>query len=182
MANTFPDFQQIIMHGNIARDLEESETANGNKKVKTAIAMNKPFGRDGASSQFITLNIYNTPANGNLADRMLGIVKKGSRVQIIGRLQQDEKVDEATGKKTYFTFVIVDGFQFIGGRPAEEGSSPRQASATPQASTAQARLPAPVEDDELFAPVAPARPAPPAPANRPASARRQPTTNGNDPF
>lgn len=102
MAN---DTNSIVLIGRIVRDLEITKTKTGTDILNFTLANN---GRNDQVS-FIDCVAFNKSAE--LIAQYCG---KGSQLSIQGRLQQ--RSYEKDGGKRYVSEVIVNDFQFLGGK------------------------------------------------------------------
>ena len=99
----------------LTRDPELRYTQNDNKEVcKFGIAIKKKFG-DGA-------DFLNCVAFGKTADIISKHFHKGKEIGITGRIQTGS-YDNAEGKKVYTTDIVVESFDFIGGKTEPTGST-----------------------------------------------------------
>ena len=131
---------QITLCGNLTRDPDMRYTPNGTAIVSTGIAVSRKWkGSDGQKKEkttFVTLNVW-----GKAGETFHKYTCKGAKVLVVGRLEIDQ-VDK-DGKKNYYTKVVVENFEFVGGKRKDEGSNPALPGTPPAAfSSAPARSPA----------------------------------------
>lgn len=94
---------QVIISGNITKDLELKYTTNNNIAV-TSFALAVRRRKD--ETDFINVVAYN-----KTAELITQYCKKGSKLTVIGRLQVRNYQDK-DGKKVYVTEVIVEEVEF----------------------------------------------------------------------
>ena len=114
-----PSFNQVILLGNLTRDIELRHTPKGTAVAQFGLAINRSWkGEDGQKHEevlFVDCNAF-----GRQAETLQKHVHKGEPLFIQGRLRREEW--EKDGVKKSATRVVVEEFQFIGRRPAEAKS------------------------------------------------------------
>ena len=100
---------KVFLVGRLTRDPELRYTASNLATVRTAIAVDRQFVRDGEERGADFINIV---AFGQRAETMKKYLVKGSQIAIDGRIQTGS-YDGQDGKKVYTTDVIVENFQFL---------------------------------------------------------------------
>ena len=100
---------KVFLVGRLARDPELRYTASNLATMRTAIAVDRQFVRDGEERGADFINIV---AFGQRAETMKKYLTKGSQIAIDGRIQTGS-YDGQDGKKVYTTDVIIDNFQFL---------------------------------------------------------------------
>ncbi len=96
--------------GNLTRDPELTYIPSGTAVVKTCIAVNETWTKDGVkktSVQFINLTIW-----GKGGEIFQKYTQKGSHVYVSGKLKIDKV--EKDGTTRYYTNIVVRDFQFLG--------------------------------------------------------------------
>ena len=111
---------KVFLVGRLARDPELRYSSSNTASMRSAIAVDRQFAREGEERGADFINIV---AFGNRAETMKKYLVKGSQIAIDGRIQTGS-YDGADGKKVYTTDVIVENFQFLDSR----GSRPQDAS------------------------------------------------------
>lgn len=103
----------VQLIGNLTRDPELSYIPSGTAVVKTCIAVNENWTKDGekhSSVQFINLTIW-----GKGGEVFAQYTQKGSPVYVSGKLKIDKVPDRNNpDQNRYFTNVVVKDFQFLG--------------------------------------------------------------------
>ena len=100
---------KVFLVGRLTRDPELRYTASNLATVRTAIAVDRQFVREGEERGADFINIV---AFGQRAETMKKYLTKGSQIAIDGRIQTGS-YDGQDGKKVYTTDVIIDNFQFL---------------------------------------------------------------------
>ena len=141
------NYNRTLLAGNLTRDPEIKFTAKGSAIANFTIAHNRKWrtesGEDKEEVSFIDCVVF-----GKTAENVAKFFKKGSAIFVEGRLKQESWDDKATGQKRSKLVVIVESFQFVGGK-REEG---QQAAKTQTAQTASqaGSVVEPPEDDVPF--------------------------------
>lgn len=146
------NFNKVYLMGNLTRDPELRYTPKGTATAKLAMAINRKFQVDGEAREevtFVDIEVW-----GKQAEAIAQYCKKGRPLFVEGRLKLDQWDDKTTGQKRSALKVMLEGFQFIGGRPAdtEGGSKPRVTSQVSAPANAEFTKPVaqPAEDDVPF--------------------------------
>jgi len=118
----------VILIGNLTRDPQLRTIPSGNSVCEMGLAVNRKFkGQDGTEREEATF--VDLTAWGKTGDVMNQYLRKGAAVMVCGRLKYDQW--EAEGAKRSKLTVVVESFQFIGGKKegdfedANPGSAPR---------------------------------------------------------
>jgi single-strand DNA-binding protein len=107
--------------GNLTRDPEVRHTTKGTCVTKIAMAVNRKFKTEaGEAREEVTF--IDIEAFGKLAEVIGQHCKKGRPLFVEGRLKLDQWDDKTTGQKRSALKVVLEAFQFIGGR--QEGDVP----------------------------------------------------------
>lgn len=116
---------KVILVGNVGRDPEMQSTPSGQSVAKFSVATSRKWkSRDGERKE--ETQWHNCVAWGRTAEVIAQYVTKGKQLYVEGRMQTNSWEDRETGKKQYRTEVIVENFQFLGGK--SDGSQQRQSS------------------------------------------------------
>ena len=103
---------KVFLVGRLTRDPELRYSSSNVASMRSAIAVDRQFVREGEERGADFINIV---AFGNRAETMKKYLVKGSQIAIDGRIQTGS-YDGADGKKVYTTDVIVENFQFLDSR------------------------------------------------------------------
>lgn len=156
-------YNKVILIGNLTRDPELRYTPKGTAITKIGLAVNRTWRDTATGEQKEEVTFVDVDAFGKQAETLGHYMKKGRPIMIEGRLRLDTWEDKQTNQKRSRLGVVLESFQFLDFRGAEEGGSPRPRSAAP----------------------APASSASPSPAAAPASApeaEEQPPAEDDVPF
>lgn len=115
------NFNKVYLMGNLTRDPEVRYTTKGTCVTKIAMAVNRKFKTE-AGEQKEEVTFVDIEAFGKLAEVIGQHCKKGRPLFVEGRLKLDQWDDKTTGQKRSALKVVLEAFQFIGGR--QEGDVP----------------------------------------------------------
>jgi single-strand DNA-binding protein len=171
------NYNRIVLVGNLTRDPQLKYLPSQMPVVEFGMAVNHKFKtRDGQERDevlFIDCSCF-----GKGAEIINTYCQKGKQLLVEGRLKYDSWEDKQGGGKRSKHTVVVDNFQFLGGR---EGAGGGGGGAAPQQSYDDAGGEAP---PQRSAPPRPAAPRPPQ-QGRPPQARpaaQQPPAQGEAPY
>ena len=139
-----PNFNRVMLMGNLTRDPELRYTKNGKAVCKFGLALNRHFtGSDGQKQKkttFVDVTFWE-----KRGEVIAEYFRKGSPIFVEGRLEMDEWENEKKEKRTKL-YVVGDAFEFL-----ERSAKAAQAgSAVPAEEPAVAETVAPKEDDIPF--------------------------------
>jgi single-strand DNA-binding protein len=107
-------FNKVILLGNLTRDPETRVTANDLTICKMGLAVSRSFStRDGERREETTF--VDIDAFGRQAEVITKYLRKGSPIMIEGRLRLDQW-ETNDGQKRNKLCVVLENFQFVGGR------------------------------------------------------------------
>jgi single-strand DNA-binding protein len=121
-----PSVNKVIMVGNLTRDPQSKQLPTQSMVVEFGLAMNRKFkspeGEDREEVCFVDCAAF-----GRQAEVIQKYCKKGKALYVEGRLRYDSWDDKnGHGKRSKLT-VVVESFQFLGGRedqPADGEGAP----------------------------------------------------------
>ena len=157
-----PNLNKVMLMGNLTRDPEMKYTPKGTAIANFGIAVNRNYSTEGGEKReevtFIDLEAF-----GRTAEIIGEYFKKGRPIYVEGRLKLDTWDDKASGQKRSKLRVVVDSFEFLGGREGgpgggggggggEEGGEPQQASRSARPAARPAAPPRPAVDPDLDTP------------------------------
>jgi single-strand DNA-binding protein len=117
-------FNKVILMGNLTRDPETRVTPNGSTICKIGLAVNRVYtAQDGTKKEEVTF--VDCDAFGKQAETISRWMSKGKGILIEGRLRLDQWDDKQTGQARSKLGVVIENFQFVGGRG--EGDAPAEA-------------------------------------------------------
>lgn len=161
-------FNQVILMGNLTRDPVLRYTPSQMAVCDFGVACNRKFkGANGEEREEVTF--VDVTAWGKQAEIINQYFSKGKPIFLQGRLKLDQWEDKQGGGKRSKLTVVLEQFQFVGGREGGqrggEGSPPQEYSEDrPQARAAAPPRPAPVRsapDSQAPASQSQDQPAPP---------------------
>ena len=108
---------KVILTGHISRDIETRQTASGKAVANFSIAVAR-FGGEGA-------DFFNITVWGNQAENCAKYLKKGSKVGIVGTLQ-NRSYEDNDGTKRTVTEINASEVEFLSPKQAEESVATRE--------------------------------------------------------
>lgn len=154
------NLNKVFLMGNLTRDPETRVTPGGLSICKFGLAVNRVW-RDKEGNQQEETTFVDVDAFGRQAETISKYVTKGRGLFVEGRLKLDQWENNA-GEKRSKLKVVLDNFQFIGGRgdgpgggdSSDSGGSPYEENSPPARSAGPAaNKPASrddIEDDVPF--------------------------------
>src|SRR4051795_9329921 len=113
-------FNKVILLGNLTRDPQLKYLPSQTAVAEFGLAMNRKFRtQQGEDREEVTF--VDCAAFGKTADVINQYFTKGKPIFIEGRLMYDQWEDKQGGGKRSRLTVVVDNFQFIGGRDGGGG-------------------------------------------------------------
>jgi single-strand DNA-binding protein len=126
-------FNKVILMGNLTRDPETRVTPSGSTICKIGLAVNRVYtAQDGTKKEEVTF--VDCDAFGKTAETIARWMSKGKGILIEGRLRLDQWDDKQTGQARSKLGVVVENFQFVGGKgdgDAASGDAPAEAAEAP---------------------------------------------------
>lgn len=101
--------------GNITRDLELSKTTSGVSVTHFSIAVNRPFVKDDGERE---TDFFNVTAWRGVAENCVKFLSKGSKVAVVGSLQ-NRSYEDKDGNKRTVTDVIASEVEFLSLKSAD---------------------------------------------------------------
>jgi single-strand DNA-binding protein len=162
-------FNKVLLMGNLTRDPQLKYLPSQTAVVEFGLACNRKFrtanGEDKEEVTFVDVTSF-----GKQAEVINQYFQKGKPIFIEGRLKYDQWEDKSGGGKRSKLTVVIENFQFVGGRDGggggggggggyeqgagggyDEGAPPRR-SGPPQRGPQQNRGPAPQRPPQQEAP------------------------------
>jgi len=150
-----PNYNKVILMGNLTRDPEVKYTSGGTAIAKLGMAINRTWtNKEGQKQEETTF--VDVDAFGRQAEVIGQYLKKGRPVMIEGRLKLDQWDDKQTGQKRSKLGVTLEGFQFLdsrgegggggGGGQGYQSDTPAAGASSASASAPAANIP---EDDDV---------------------------------
>ena len=114
-------FNKVILLGNLTRDPETRVTASGITICKLGLAVSRVYStREGERREETTF--VDIDAFGKQAEVITKYMRKGRPLMVEGRLKLDQW-ESNDGQKRSKLGVILENFQFVGGRDDNDSSS-----------------------------------------------------------
>jgi len=137
-------FSKAIITGNLVADPEQRSTGGGLTVASFAVAVNEVRrDKDGNNTEYVSF--LNCTAFGRQAETICQYMKKGNGILVSGRLRQD-RYEDKQGNKRSGVEIIVEDFNFLGGRSDSEGGASYDAPAPAAPKSKKAATPAPADD------------------------------------
>jgi len=114
------DMNELHLTGRLVKDVELKSTGNGNPFVWFALAVNGVKDKSGKQNvDYVTCQLWGKPA-----ELLARFGQKGKRILVSrGALKTYAKVDQGTGEKRSYTYVLINAFEFLDGlKQKSEGS------------------------------------------------------------
>ena len=118
-------FQQIILIGNLGNDPDIRNTASGAVIASISVATSQKW-KDKQSGEWKEeTEWHNVTCFGKQAEVVQQYLKKGSKVQIVGRIKTDKWDDKQTGETKYSKKVICNpgGMLMLDSKNSNSGGS-----------------------------------------------------------
>jgi len=116
------NLNKVFLMGNLTRDPEIRYTQSGPAVANFGLAINRTFKRQDGQQQEDTCFVDIT-AWGRQAEVIAEYCSKGRPLFVEGRLQFDQWDDKNTGARRSKLNVVLESFQFLGGR-RDDGAGP----------------------------------------------------------
>lgn len=115
-------FNKVILMGNLTRDPEIRYTPKGTAVARLGMAVNRKYTTEsGEAKEEVTF--VDVDAWGKQAEVIAQYCRKGKALLVEGRLKLDQWDDKATGQKRSRLGIVLESFQFVGGRREDEGGA-----------------------------------------------------------
>ena len=111
-------YNKVILIGRLTKDLEPVKTKES-EYVRFSVAVNEYRGKDKDDD----VDFINCVAWGDLAKNMATHLKKGSLVQVDGRIKTGSYVNKK-GATIYTTDVVLNSVVFLDSKPKETNDAP----------------------------------------------------------
>lgn len=108
------NFNKVLLMGNLTRDPQLKYLPNQTPVVEFGLASNRRYTTNGEQREEVTF--VDCSAFGRPAEIINQYCQKGKPIFIEGRLKFDSWEDRTSGQKRSKLSVVVDNFQFLGGR------------------------------------------------------------------
>ena len=98
---------KVILMGRLTRDPEVSSSASGTTFARFSIAVDRRFKREGEPDA----DFFNCTSFGKQAEFVERYLKKGTKVVVTGRIQNDNYTNKE-GQKVYSVRIMVEEIEF----------------------------------------------------------------------
>ncbi len=109
---------KVILMGRLTRDPEVSSSASGTTFARFSIAVDRRFKREGEPDA----DFFNCTAFGKTAEFVERYLKKGTKVVVTGRLQNNNYTNKE-GQKVYDVRIMVEELEFAESKNASSDGS-----------------------------------------------------------
>lgn len=114
-------FNKVILMGNLTRDVEVRTTSSGQNVASFSLAVSRSWrGQDGQQQE--QTSFINCVAWGKAGEIIAQYTSKGSSLLVSGRLDQ-RSYEDKDGNKRQAVEVVVEDFNFTGGRGGDGGGN-----------------------------------------------------------
>ena len=114
---------KVMLIGNLTRDPELRVTPKGTAICQFGLAVNRQFKDESGATRDET-TFVDIEAWGKQGETVAKYLTKGRPLFVEGRLKLDSWDDKTTGQKRSKMKVVLENFQFLGGREGGEGGAP----------------------------------------------------------
>lgn len=112
---------KVMLIGNLTRDPELRVTPKGTAICQFGLAVNRQFKDESGATRDET-TFVDIEAWGKQGETVAKYLTKGRPLFVEGRLKLDTWDDKTTGQKRSKMKIVLENFQFLGGREAGEGA------------------------------------------------------------
>jgi len=113
-------FNKVMLMGNLTRDPQMKQLPSNSVVAEFGLATTRRYrtagGEDREETAFVDCSAF-----GRQAEVINQFCKKGKPIFVEGRLKYDTWDDKQSGAKRSKLSVVVENFQFVGGRDSEGG-------------------------------------------------------------
>ena len=121
-------FSKAIIIGNITKDPELRAISSGSQVCSFSVAVNSNFkGQDGSDKE--SVSFINCTAWGKAGEIISQYAHRGTGIMVSGRLEQ-RSYEAKDGSKRSTTEIVVEDFNFLGGRDGGADYSSAQTEAS----------------------------------------------------
>ncbi len=117
---------KVMLIGNLTRDPELRVTPKGTAICQFGLAVNRQFKDESGATRDET-TFVDIEAWGKQGETVAKYLTKGRPLFVEGRLKLDTWDDKTTGQKRSKMKVVLENFQFLGGREGGEGGGASRA-------------------------------------------------------
>jgi single-strand DNA-binding protein len=137
------NYNMVLLGGNITRDIELRTLPSGGSVAGFGIAVNRKWKDQASGEMREDVTFVDCEAFGKTAENIAKFFSRGKPIFLQGRLKFDQWQDKTDGSKRSKLKVIVDGFEFVGGKgDADDKPDTTPAAAAPARKVAKLPIPA----------------------------------------
>lgn len=123
-----PSFNKVFLMGNLTRDPELKYIPSGSALCEFGLAVNRTWNaKDGSKKEEVSF--FDCQAWARTAEVICEYMKKGRPIFVEGYMKQERWDDKNGGGSRSKIKVVVERFQFIGGKQDQDGGAPVEAPA-----------------------------------------------------
>jgi single-strand DNA-binding protein len=119
---------KVMLIGNLTRDPELRVTPKGTAICQFGLAVNRQFKDESGATRDET-TFVDIEAWGKQGETVAKFCTKGKPLFVEGRLKLDTWDDKTTGQKRSKMKIVLENFQFLGGRESGEGGGASRSAA-----------------------------------------------------
>jgi len=120
-----PSYNKVILMGNLTRDPEMRFLPSNTPVAQIGIAVNERWKNKQTDQWEERVNFIDCEAFARTAEVINQYFQKGKPILIEGKLRMDQWEDKQTGQKRSKLKVVIDSFEFVGGRDDGQGGGGR---------------------------------------------------------
>lgn len=109
-------FSKVIIMGNLTRDPETRATQSGTSVTSFSVAVSRSYRNNNTGENVDEVSYFDCTAWGRTGETIAKWLHRGSGIIVSGRLRQHTWDDEKTGQKRSRVEIVVEDFNFVGGR------------------------------------------------------------------
>ncbi len=114
-------YNKVLLLGNLTRDPELRVTPKGTPVCQFGLAVNRQY-KDESGQTREEVTFVDLEAWGKQAETIAKFLTKGRPLFVEGRLKFDQWDDKTSGQKRSKLKVVLENFQFLGGREGGPGA------------------------------------------------------------
>lgn len=141
-----PNLNRVMLMGNLTRDPEVKYTPKGTAICQIGVAVNRTYTAPDSGEKREEVTFIDCEVFGKQAEVIGEHCKKGSSLYVEGRLKLETWDDKQSGQKRSKLKVVLESFQFIGGK---DGAQRTEQRAQPPATRKPSSAPRPQKDPAL---------------------------------
>lgn len=121
------NYNRIVLMGRLTRDPELRHTQGGTAVANIGMAVNRKWSQNGEPKESVCY--VDLKAWGKTAELLNQYLEKGDPLHVEGRLESESW--EKDGEKRSKLVVVIDSFQFIGGKREDAEAAPPKTAKKP---------------------------------------------------